>query len=107
MARDKLITVRIEGEKREAFNEWAKSKNLDTSALLYEFIEACLAGRINEGILKNDRIDTKQLDQLVAERVDSQIDSRIENALVDLRVELQPLLDAHYEIEFSQGKLIA
>ena len=31
MARDKLITIRIEGEKRDAFNQLAKSQNTDTA----------------------------------------------------------------------------
>ena len=61
MARDKLITIRIEGEKREAFNQLAKSQNTDTASLLYDFISGCLDGKIDIGIVtsKGDRIDSR------------------------------------------------
>jgi hypothetical protein len=107
MARDKLITVRIEGEKREAFNEWAKSRKLDTSALLYEFIEACLLGRIDEKLLKPSQLDTEQLDRIVAERIDATIDEKIESALADLRSRLAAVEAREREVASDRGKLIA
>ena len=68
MARDKLITIRIEGEKREAFNNLAKSQNTDTASLLYDFISGCLDGKIDIGIVtgKGNRIDN----QLDSDRID-------------------------------------
>ena len=67
MARDKLITIRIEGEKREAFKELAKSHNTDTASLLYDFISGCLDGRIDIKLVtgKGNRID----------KIDNQLDS--------------------------------
>lgn len=67
MARDKLITIRIEGEKRQAFGELAKSQNTDTASLLYDFISGCLDGRIDIKLVtgKGNRID----------KIDNQIDS--------------------------------
>jgi hypothetical protein len=67
MARDKLITIRIEGEKREAFNNLAKSQNTDTASLLYDFISGCLDGRIDIKLVtgKGNRLD----------KIDNQIDS--------------------------------
>jgi hypothetical protein len=67
MARDKLITIRIEGEKRKAFGDLAKSQNTDTASLLYDFISGCLDGRIDIKLVtgKGNRID----------KIDNQIDS--------------------------------
>ena len=71
MARDKLITIRIEGEKREAFNQLAKSQNTDTASLLYDFISGCLDGTLDVGIVtgKKQRID-KIDNQIDSERID-------------------------------------
>lgn len=71
MARDKLITIRIESEKREAFKELAKSQNTDTASLLYDFISQCLDGRIDIGIVtgKGNRID-KIDNQIGSDRID-------------------------------------
>lgn len=71
MARDKLITIRIEGEKREAFNNLAKSQNTDTASLLYDFISGCLDGRIDISLVtgKGNRIDN-QLDKIDSDRID-------------------------------------
>jgi hypothetical protein len=75
MARDKLITVRIEGEKREAFNQLAKSQNTDTASLLYDFISGCLDGRIDISLVtgKGNRLDN-QLDDDRLNKIDNRID---------------------------------
>lgn len=80
MARDKLITVRIEGEKRDAFNQLAKSQNTDTASLLYDFINQCLAGTIDIGIVTGkkqriDSIDTDRIDKL--ETTTQRLDERL------------------------------
>ena len=80
MARDKLITVRIEGEKRDAFNQLAKSQNTDTASLLYDFINQCLAGTIDIGIVTGkkqgiDSIDTDRIDKL--EMTTQRLDERL------------------------------
>jgi hypothetical protein len=70
MARDKLITIRIEGEKRQAFGDLAKSQNTDTASLLYDFISQCLDGGIDislvtgKGNRLDNRIDSNRLDKL-------------------------------------------
>ena len=72
MARDKLITIRIEGEKREAFNNLAKSQNTDTASLLYDFINQCLDGTIDislvtgKGNRLDNQIDNDRIDKLEA-----------------------------------------
>ncbi|MCA2939622.1 MAG: hypothetical protein IM319_10835 [Microcystis sp. M113S1] len=82
MARDKLITIRIEGEKREAFNQLAKAQNTDTASLLYDFINQCLDGRIDISLVTgkgqriDNRLDTNRLDKLeiATQRLDNRID---------------------------------
>ena len=71
MARDKLITIRIEGDKRKAFGELAKSQNTDTATLLYDFISQCLSGEIDISLVtgKGNRID-KIDNQIGSERID-------------------------------------
>ena len=82
MARDKLITVRIEEEKREAFKQWADSRNQDASSLLYDFIDACLDERIDESILSRSSNPTQQLDNRIAnleenlKELDKQLDEK-------------------------------
>ena len=83
MARDKLITIRIEGDKRQAFGDLAKSQNTDTASLLYDFISGCLDGRIDiklvtgKGNRIDNRLDTNRLDKLetdtqeIGERLDT------------------------------------
>jgi hypothetical protein len=75
MTRDKLITIRIEGEKREAFNQLAKSQNTDTASLLYDFISGCLDSRIDISLVteKGQRIDN-QLDDDRLNKIDNRID---------------------------------
>lgn len=84
MARDKLITIRIEGEKREAFNNLAKSQNTDTASLLYDFINQCLDGRIDIKLVTgkkqwidklDNRIDSERIDKLETDT--QRIDERL------------------------------
>jgi hypothetical protein len=86
MTRDKLITVRIEGEKREAFNQLAKSQNTDTASLLYDFISGCLDNRIDISLVTgkgqridkiDNQLDTNRLDKLEAttQRIDNRLDT--------------------------------
>lgn len=81
MARDKLITIRIEGEKRDAFNQLAKSQNTDTASLLYDFISGCLDGRIDiklvtgKGNRLDNQLDTNRLDKL--ETTTQRLDERV------------------------------
>lgn len=84
MARDKLITIRIEGEKRKAFGELAKSQNTDTASLLYDFINQCLDGRIDIKLVTgkgnrldkiDNQLDTNRLDKL--EATTQEIDERV------------------------------
>ena len=86
MARDKLITIRIEGDKRQAFGDLAKSQNTDTASLLYDFINQCLSGKIDIGIVTGkkqwiDKIDNQigsdRIDKLEAttQRLDNRLDT--------------------------------
>jgi hypothetical protein len=95
MARDKLITIRIEGEKRDAFNQLAKAQNTDTASLLYDFISGCLDSRIDISLVTgkkqwidkiDNQLDTNRLDKLEAttqriDRIDiaiQRLDNRID-----------------------------
>jgi hypothetical protein len=86
MARDKLITIRIEGDKRQAFGDLAKSQNTDTASLLYDFISGCLDGRIDiklvtgKGNRIDNQLDTNRLDKLEAttQRIDNRLDTAIQ-----------------------------
>jgi hypothetical protein len=83
MARDKLITIRIEGEKRDAFNQLAKAQNTDTASLLYDFINQCLDGRIDISLVTgkkqwiDNQLDNNRIDKLEAttQRIDNQLDT--------------------------------
>lgn len=71
MARDKLITIRVEGEKREAFNQLAKSHNTDTASLLYDFISQCLSGTIDISLVTGKKQWIDKLDnQIGSDRID-------------------------------------
>jgi hypothetical protein len=84
MARDKLITIRIEGEKRQAFGDLAKSQNTDTASLLYDFISQCLDSRIDISLVtgKGNRLD-KIDNQIGSDRIDKleMTTQRIDNRL--------------------------
>ena len=84
MARDKLITIRIEGDKRQAFGDLAKSQNTDTASLLYDFISQCLDGRIDISLVTgkkqwidkiDNQLDTNRLDKLETDT--QRIDERL------------------------------
>lgn len=84
MARDKLITIRIEGDKRQAFGDLAKSQNTDTASLLYDFISGCLDGRIDISLVTgkgnrldklDNRIDSERIDKLETDT--QRIDERL------------------------------
>ncbi len=98
MTRDKLITIRIESEKREAFKRWAEARGVDVSGFLYDVIDSCLANRIDERILKGE-LDTERIDRIVSQRIDACLDERMESAIAALRREFQPALDALPELE--------
>ena len=71
MARDKLITIRIEGEKRKAFGDLAKSQNTDTASLLYDFISGCLDGRIDISLVTGKKQWIDKIDnQIGSDRID-------------------------------------
>jgi hypothetical protein len=97
MARDKLITIRIEGEKREAFNQLAKAQNTDTASLLYDFISGCLDGRIDISLVtgKGNRLD-KIDNQIDSERIDKlETDTqRIDNRLDTISKKLADYVEA-------------
>ena len=84
MARNKLITIRIESEKRQAFGDLAKSQNTDTASLLYDFISGCLSGEIDIKLVTgkgnwidkiDNQIDSNRIDKL--ETATQRIDERV------------------------------
>ena len=102
MTRDKLVTIRIEDEKREAFKRWTEARGLEVSGFLYDVIDACLSNQIDESILKG-KLDTEQIDKIVSQRIDACLDERIESALAALRCEFKSALDALPLLEASNS----
>ena len=66
MNKDKLITIRIEAEKRDQFKQWVKDRNLDVSEFLIRIIQACLDEKIDESIVSSNlsQSDTIRIDKL-------------------------------------------
>lgn len=97
MARDKLITIRIEGDKREAFNNLAKSQNTDTASLLYDFINQCLSGTIDIKLVtgKGNRLD-KIDNQIGSDRIDKleATTQRLDNRLDTIAKKLNDWIEA-------------
>ena len=82
MNKDKLITVRIEAEKREQFKKWVKEQNLDISEFLTTVIQACLDGRLDKKFISNlsplsDSICIDDLEQKINQLRDK-LDKRID-----------------------------
>ena len=117
MARDKLLTIRIEEDKREAFNNWCESRNYNYSKFLYEVIEACLDNRIDESILTSQNIENnlanrldKRIDKLEQQIDSKSIDSKIDKNVVsteDLEGAIAKLSDNEKFIEAVASKLPA
>ena len=51
MSRDKLITIRIEESKRNAFRNWAKNNKIDGATFLYRVIEQCIDNKLSTDII--------------------------------------------------------
>ena len=82
MNKDKLITVRIEAEKREQFKKWVKEQNLDISEVLTTIIQACLDGRLDKNLISNlnpssDSIYIDDLNNKI-NQLDKKLDIRID-----------------------------
>ncbi|NJL54784.1 hypothetical protein HC928_06005 [bacterium] len=79
MAKDKLITIRVEQEIREAFKDWSSARKFDASAFLYEVIRACLDGKLDESIVKEERIDSLDgIDEWLGQQLDDRIAAVLE-----------------------------
>ena len=85
MSRNKLLTIRIEEEKRLAFNNWCEARDYSYSKFLYKVIESCLSGRIDESIFSGEPVDNDLGSKLLnkIEQVDESIDKRISENLVN------------------------
>lgn len=94
MAKDKLITIRIESDKLEAFKRWTDKRDINLSSFLYDVIEACLDGRIDERIITNERLDGIRIDEIIDNRLAS-VPTREEMtaAIESLRSEFSPALE--------------
>ena len=85
MGRNKLLTIRIEEGKREAFNNWCEKRNYNYSKFLYEVINACLDGRIDESIVSSQSLDANLVDRINdrIDKLEQDLDSQsIDNNLV-------------------------
>jgi len=114
MAKDKLITIRVESSKRDAFKHWVTARGKDVSGFLSEVIDACLSGKLDEQLVSKE-IDTDRLDKMVRERVDSSIDNlvatavreAVEEATASLRSELASLLEIDFSVPGISRKTLA
>ena len=59
MSRDKLITIRIEESKRNAFRKWAKNNKIDGATFLYKVIKQCIENKLSTDII-NPNIASQQ-----------------------------------------------
>jgi hypothetical protein len=85
MGRDKLITVRIEQDLRDAFNRWTKDKGTDASSVLYDFIKRCLDGSIDANLATG---------KTIISLYDSRLDAIIENRLIGVREEMTAAIES-------------
>ena len=90
MSRDKLITIRIESDLRDAFNEWCELRNTSCSKLIYETVKAYLDGRLDKSLLYSQMKDKnfvnkldKRIDNL-ERQLDDKIDKKLDNTLKSL-----------------------
>lgn len=99
MARDKLITIRVEADVREAFNNWCEARNIDCSRFLYDVVKACLAERIDERIL-----DTQKQHEYPDQRIDA-LEERIANLekRIDKRVDVSVSLPSTDDLMGTEG----
>ncbi len=106
MNKNKLITVRIEAEKRDQFKEWVKEQNLDVSEFLTAVIEACLDGQLDKNLIPNlnpqsDSICIDKLDNRISEltnNLDKRID-KIEEQVNKLITKLDSNIDKRIDRE--------
>ncbi|MGK7958200.1 MAG: helix-turn-helix domain-containing protein [Crocosphaera sp.] len=106
MNKNKLITVRIEAEKRDQFKKWVKKQKLDVSEFLTIVIEACLDGRIDENLITNlnPQSDSTCIDKLnnriseLTNNLDKRID-KIEEQVNELVTRLDNNIDKRIDKE--------
>ena len=82
MSKDKLITIRIEAEKRQQFKKWVKEQNLDVSEFMTTIIQACLDGQLDKNLVTNfnpqsDSICIDKLENKISQSTDN-LDKRID-----------------------------
>ena len=100
MNKNKLITVRIEAEKRDQFKDWVKEQNLDVSEFLTTVIEACLDGQLDKNLIPklNPQSDSACIDKLddriskLTNNLDKRID-KIEEQVNELVTRLDNNID--------------
>ncbi|MDJ0510857.1 MAG: helix-turn-helix domain-containing protein, partial [Crocosphaera sp.] len=110
MNKDKLITVRIEAEKREQFKKWVKEQNLDISEFITTIIQACLDGRLDKNLISNlnpssdsiciDDLDNKinQLDKKLDIRIDK-LEEQVNELITKLDTSIDTSIDTKETIE--------
>ena len=113
MSKDKLITIRIEAEKREQFKAWAKEQNLDVSEFLTTVIQACLDEQLDKNLTPNpnppsesvciDSLDQK-INQLIT-RLDKRID-KLEEQVNELIIKLDKRIDKNRNENINKQKAI-
>ena len=59
MPKDKLITIRIEESKRDAFREWSKNNQVDGASFLYKIIEKCISNELSTDIVNPNTASQK------------------------------------------------
>ncbi len=109
MNKDKLITVRIEAEKREQFKKWVKEQNLDISEFLTTIIQACLDGRLDKNLISNlnpssNSICIDDLDNKI-NKLDNKLDIRIDKLEKQVN-ELITKLDTSIDIRIDKKETI-
>ena len=87
MSRDKLITIRIEESKRNAFRKWTKNNKVDGATFLYRVIEQCIENKLSTDII-NPNAASQQ-------------------SIIDIQTNIQKLYKEFQDINIEQDSKIA
>lgn len=93
MAAKKLATFRIDVDKWQAFQQWAKRSGTNASALLTEYIEECLD-------MAPTKISRLSIDRNGSSHLDQRVDD-LENRLKHLETSIESVIKQAVEVQIA------
>ena len=97
MAKDKLITIRIEESKRIAFQEWSEKNKINGATFLYKVIDKCIANELSVALIDSkSSLESSSLTniQKSIQQLSEKLERRIieqDNRLASLESEIENL----------------